>query len=298
MAGASFPSAPSAQDDIFAELQFDYSIGHTSIPFYYRWKCTYSRSWAANSGEWSIHESVDERVVVKKLTGSQYLYVRLPSCKSMDSSEIQVIEFDLSANNPTPSLVSAGPFDTCKALENEERIHDYKISRIKDSMSLMKTNWEMTTEEKHTLKIINQYSYVSLPITIINKKVWSEYPDLAELLATLNKPTTSKEFSKLFLSRHNTQAWKGILKGGNEFPWSYEMRKKSTARSFAQAQEGNWLFSINNNEKGQSFISYKTYDKRPKKLAIYGITVDLNEEVYDPKTKEIAIPAGNESCIY
>ena len=78
MAGASFPSAPPDQDDIVAELQFDYSIDDAFIPFYYRWKCSYSRSWAASSGEWSIHESIDERVVVKKLTGSQYLYVRLP----------------------------------------------------------------------------------------------------------------------------------------------------------------------------------------------------------------------------
>ncbi|MET1281643.1 hypothetical protein [Vibrio navarrensis] len=297
MAGTSFPSAPAAQDDVIAELTFDYAINETSIPFYYRWKCTYSRSWAANSGEWSLKESSEEHTVLKKLTSSHYLYVRLPSCKSSDYSNIQIFEFNLSGDKPNPMLVSAGIFDTCRELENKGRISSYKISKVNSLASSIINDWKMTDEEKSILNKIHQYAYVVLPIDFIDEQTWSQYPDVAELLISIENPITSKDFSKLFLSQKNSEAWKGILKWGNEFPWSRSMRENSTERLFAQAEEESWSLSTKNKRK-QHFITYNLNESAPKALNIYGIKVGLNEEVYDPITKKIAKPRGNESCFY
>lgn len=299
MAAATFPAAPTVPPDITADLSFDITFEGTTVPVYYRWGCSYSRSWAANTGEWSLHETTTEHAFVKKLARNKYLYVAVPSCATNDSTLTRIVEFDLANGRPAPTLISADFYDDCKPLEDMGRVSRYRKGNTPTEGSLQ----QMDAEEKNALEIFEGYEYEVLPVGLVRETIWSKYPDLSELLLRMQQPVTGREFAGYFLARNDTPAWRSILRG-NEFPWGHKMYyQDSPEMSYAHIANGVWTISTaplrnsgrfsvrkkyrDENDMGEPPI--ETVNAFDKDIGIFG-------QAYDPQSRTIAIVRNTSKC--
>lgn len=299
IATATFPSAPAMPPNSAAELAFEIAFAGKTIPVYYRWACLYSRGWAANTGTWSVSESITNQAFVKKLAQNKYLYVALPSCAEDNGTLPRIVEFDLAGGRPAPKLISAAFYDDCKQLEDTGRVSRYR----KVNAPIQGSPSQMDSDEQKALEIIEGYEYEVLPVGLVRESIWSKYPDLSELLLTMKQPVTGREFAEHFLARNDSPAWRFILKG-NEFPWDHQMYyRDSPEMSYAQVSNGAWKISAQPSGNNEPFSVLKKYrgendkgDSPITKVNAFGKEIGMFGQAYDPSTRTIAIVKNTTKC--
>jgi len=282
-------------------LLFDYSSDKGVHSIYYRWNCSVSSSWAANTGRSTVRENTPEHAFVKKLGDTKYLYVSLPSC--IDSQyTANVVEFDLSGERPKPKLVM--PFVShkeCAPYAENWRVSNYRHidTSSKDLTGYTPpSGWAMNQQEKAALAKIKEYEYTVFPIKIYRESSWTDYLDYLKILRGLKQATTAQEFWSIYTEKHpdkNSAPYTTIT-----FPTSL----KDAERALASEENGIWVFPSKKKESVNIFHVRKKHSQSDpgegylKSARIYGRDGDLSLSVFDPDSKTIADGFQHSECFY